>query len=76
LIPINKRQLRSLALKDLKGFRKYLTGARVRDLIALHLLPHPEEIAKASPGRNPAAADAVIPKGGHLLNQPDSAGGF
>lgn len=46
---MNKRRLRSLALKDPDAFRKHITGARARDLTARHLLLHPEEVAKASP---------------------------
>lgn len=46
---MNKRQLRLLALKDPRAFKKYLTGARERDLTARHLLLHPGDVAKASP---------------------------
>jgi len=45
---MNKRQLRAFAIRDPKGFRQFIRGARERELAARHLLLHPEAVASAS----------------------------
>ncbi len=45
---MNKRQLRTLALRDPQGFRKYIKGARARDLMARHLLLHQDQVETAT----------------------------
>ena len=45
---MNKRQLRAWARRDPNGFRRFIRGARSRDLAARHLLLHPDQVGSAS----------------------------
>ena len=57
---MNKQQLRAFALRKPKEFRQYIRSARDRDLIARHLLIHPEQIPKAPKAARDALADYLL----------------
>jgi hypothetical protein len=59
-IEMNKQQLRAFALRKPKGFRQYIRGARDGDLMARHLLIHPEQIPKAPKAARDAVADYLL----------------
>jgi hypothetical protein len=59
-IEMNKQQLRAFALRKPKEFRQYIRGARDRDLMARHLLIHPEQVPKASKAAREALEDYLI----------------
>jgi hypothetical protein len=60
MVKMNARQMRAFAARDPQGFRQYIKGARERDLMARHLLIHPEQIPKAFKAAREALADYLL----------------
>jgi hypothetical protein len=60
IVKMNARQMRAFAISDPKGFREFIKGARERDLMARHLLLHPELIRKAPKAACEALADYLL----------------
>ncbi len=57
---MNKQQLRAFVLRKPKELRQYILGARDRDLMARHLLIHPDQIPKAPKAARDALADYLL----------------
>jgi hypothetical protein len=57
---MDNKQLRAFARKKPKEFLRNLRGSRNRDLIARHLLLHPEQIPKAPNAARAALSDYVL----------------
>jgi len=65
------RQLRAFALRDPQGFRKFIRGARERELTARHLLLHPDKVASALPEELAALREYVKDGGWKSLYSHD-----
>lgn len=64
---MTKHQLRALALRNPKQFRRYIRGARERELAARYFLLSPDRISSASPAELGALRSYIRDRGWRSL---------